>query len=140
MKAPKTFNQARVQKGSGSAESRRQQAVQRLGCHNPRCVHCGESDPLCLELHHIGGQAYDDALVTLCRNCHRKASDMQRDHPRQIDGEPDLLERAGHFLLGLANLFALLVEKCREFGSALLERAKAQSQANQASQATAERS
>jgi hypothetical protein len=128
MKSPKTFSQARTQKASLNAESRRQQALQRLGCHNPRCVRCGESDPLCLELHHIAGQTYDDALVTLCRNCHRKASDMQRDHPPKIDDPPSIIERAGHFLLGLANLFALLVEKCREFGLALLEHAKSQAE------------
>lgn len=104
-------------------EQRRQRALQRLGGGDPRCVFCGEDDPHCLELHHLAGQAYDDTTGILCRNCHRKASDLQRDHPARITKEPDTAEQIGHFLLGLADLFVLLVAKLREFGVMLIESA-----------------
>ena len=106
-----------------AAEIRRQGALQRLGCDNPCCVRCGEDDPHCLELHHIAGQAYDDTTVILCRNCHRKASDLQRGHPAPIGNDPATIEQIGHFLLGLADLFLLLVAKLHEFGTALIESA-----------------
>ena len=64
--------------------TRRQRAIERLGTRNPKCAHCGEADPLALELHHIAGQAYDRATVIVCRNCHRKLSDLQKDHPAKI--------------------------------------------------------
>jgi hypothetical protein len=110
-----------------NAEARRQAVLQRLGCDNPRCVRCGENDPFCLELHHIAGQTYDTVTVTVCRNCHRQASDMQRDHPSRISDPPSLYEQVGHFLLGLADLFSILIEKCRQLGTALIASAKSQS-------------
>lgn len=107
-------------------EVRRQRAVQRLGCDHPRCVRCGEADPFCLELHHVAGQAYNDTMAITCRNCHRKLSDMQRDHPPQIAGQPTIQERAGHLLLGVADLFAILIDVLIWFGNALIELARAE--------------
>lgn len=107
-------------------EIRRQRAIQRLGRNNPRCVRCGEDDPLCLELHHIAGQAFDDTTVIQCRNCHRKLSDMQRDHPDQIGNQPTIQERAGHLLLGIADLFEILIDVLKRFGNALLEIARSE--------------
>jgi hypothetical protein len=106
-------------------EARRQKALERLGTDNPRCS-CGETDPHCLELHHIAGQAYGSETIIRCRNCHRKLSNLQKDHPGQQSGPPDLLERIGHFLLGIANLFELLIVKLREFGHALIDQARQQ--------------
>jgi hypothetical protein len=104
-------------------ERRKQKALERLGTNNPVCVLCGETDWRCLELHHIAGKPFDGALVIVCRNWHRKLSDMQKDHPQPASTPPDPLERIGHFLLGLADLFALLVEKLHEFGQDLISRA-----------------
>ena len=114
-----------------NAEARRQATLLRLGCDDPHCVRCGENDPFCLELHHIAGQAYDAATVILCRNCHRKPSDMQRDHPPRVSDPPSLYEQAGHFLLGLADLFSILIEKCRQFGTALIELAQSKTTGGQ---------
>ncbi len=106
-------------------EKRRQKALERLGTNTPQCVHCGESDHRCLEAHHIAGRAYDEQTVVMCRNCHRKLSDSQKDHPPKVsEKDPSLLECIGHFLLGLADLFEMLMEKLREFGKALIEGAK----------------
>lgn len=106
-------------------EVRRQRALQRLDSSDPRCARCGENDPHCLERHHIAGRAYDDRTTIVCRNCHRKLSDLQCDHPAQIGDPPSLNEHVGHFLLGLADLFALLIEMLREFGLALIKMARA---------------
>jgi hypothetical protein len=111
-------------------EKRRQYALERLRTNNPRCIHCGESNWTCLEAHHVAGRKFDDATVIVCRNCHRKLSDDQKDHPKISTTSPHLVECAGRFLLGLADLFALLVEKCRELGLALIEFAKTLGEVN----------
>ena len=106
------------------SEVRKQKALERLGCNHPRCVHCGEADWRCLELHHIAGRAYGEECAVECRNCHRKLSDTQKDHPPAlVDGEPPCLEKIGHFLLGLADLLEMLIEKLREYGMVLIEAA-----------------
>jgi len=108
-------------------ERRKQKALERLGTNHPRCVLCGEADWRCLEVHHLGQEDYDDLGVILCRNCHRKLSDHQADHPGPIGGGGSaLLEQISHILLGLADFFVLLVEKLRTFGHALIERAQSE--------------
>jgi hypothetical protein len=105
-------------------ERRRQQAFERLGTTRPVCATCGESDPHCLEEHHIAGRRCDGAVALICRNCHRKLSDAHKDHPKSSQDPPSLLERAGRFLLGLADMLVLVVEKLREFGSMLIAEAR----------------
>jgi hypothetical protein len=100
-------------------ERRRQKALERLGTKNPRCFFCPCDDPLALELHPIAGRGYDDDLVIVCRNCHRRLSDLQKDHPPRQNDPPSDVERIGHFLMGLANLFELLVKRLREFATKL---------------------
>jgi methionyl-tRNA synthetase len=105
-------------------EIRKQRALERLNSDNPRCIYCGEADWRCLESHHIAGRAYDEERAVVCRNCHRKLSDMQRDHPVALESEePPYLEKIGHFLLGLADLLEMLIEKLREYGMVLIEAA-----------------
>jgi hypothetical protein len=106
-------------------ETRRQDALDRLGSNNPVCVICGESDWRVLEFHHVAGRAYDEFGSIICRNCHRKLSDDQKDHPQKIGDPPTAPEQIGHFLKGLADLFALLAEKLRAFGDELISLALA---------------
>ncbi len=105
-------------------ETRRQKAFDRLGTDEPICAFCGETDWRCMELHHIAGDGFDQTLVTVCRNCHRKLSEMQKDHPAKLGEEVTTLEKIGHFLLGLADLFLLLATKLLEFGEYLVEYAR----------------
>lgn len=106
------------------SEIREQRALERLNSDNPRCIYCGEADWRCLESHHIAGRAYGEECAIVCRNCHRKLSDMQRDHPVALEaGEPPYLEKIGHFLIGLADLLEMLIEKLREYGMVLIEAA-----------------
>jgi hypothetical protein len=100
-------------------ECRRQSRLERLGTNTPRCIMCGEDDSRCLELHHIAGRQFDDDLAIVCRNCHRRLSDAQKDHPKPQGNEPSFEERLEHFLRGLADLFELLMKKMREFADAL---------------------
>lgn len=106
------------------SEIRRERATQRIG-RDSQCAVCPEHDPRCLELHHIAGQAHHDDLVPVCRNCHRKLSDSQRDHAAARDLANAPLEVIGHYLMGLADLFVLLANRLAEFGKTLIELASA---------------
>ena len=100
-------------------ERRRQRALERLGSNNPRCVICGCDDPLALELHHLAGQAFGDDLAPVCRNCHRRLSDYQKDHDIGQASPAGEIEPIRRFLLGLADLFEMLVKRLREFAAKL---------------------
>ncbi len=82
------------------------------------CHCCGEPDPRCLEWHHIAAQAYHGDVVAICRNCHRKLSDAQRDHP--TSPEQSMTDVIGHYLLGLADFFLELAQRLKEFGQILI--------------------
>jgi hypothetical protein len=50
-----------------------------LGCQNPRCFYCGESDIFCLENDHPVSEELDAEFTRIvCRNCHRKR-EAERD-------------------------------------------------------------
>jgi hypothetical protein len=107
-----------------AAEARKQARLEKLGTNEPRCGTCGETDWRCMEQHHVADLGRDEATVLICRNCHRKVSDDQRDHPAPDPKADPLLDRIGHFLLGLADLLILIVAKLTEFGNALIAKAK----------------
>lgn len=100
---------------------RRERAHERLGSNEPRCLHCDEDFPHCLELHHISGRAMHDDVVIACRNCHRKLTEFQKDHPPILSEPPHILEVIGRYLLGIADLFRLLIGRLDEFGRKLIE-------------------
>jgi hypothetical protein len=76
---------------------------------------CPCDDPLALELHHIAGQAFGDDTVIVCRNCHGRLSDYQKDHSLWQGSRASELEPIRRFLLGLADFFEMLVKRLREF-------------------------
>lgn len=104
-------------------EAQKQRRLEALGTNEPRCGLCGETDWRCMELDHVAGQRHDDATVILCRNCHRKKSEDQQYHPAFNPHADTFLAQVGHFLLGLADLLRLVIEKLTAFGLALIERA-----------------
>lgn len=104
-------------------ESRRLRRCEQLGTNEPRCGMCGETDWRCIELHHVADFDRDNLTVLICRNCHRKASDDQKDHPAFDPNADPVLDAIGHFLLGLADMLRAIVEKLYAFGLALIERA-----------------
>jgi hypothetical protein len=100
-------------------ERRKQRALERLGSNNPSCVLCSYDDPLALELHHLAGQAFGDDTVTVCRNCHRRLSDYQKDHSLEQGKSGGELEPIRRFMEGLADLFEMLVKRLREYAAKL---------------------
>jgi hypothetical protein len=105
-------------------EDRKQQRLRRLGTRTPCCVGCGETNPVVFEQHHIAGRKHSDDMATVCLNCHRKLSHKQRDHVPSGAKEPTgPLATIGHYLLGLADLLALMVEALHKFGAWLIGQA-----------------
>ena len=104
-------------------ERRKYRRLQQLGTIEPICSACGERDWRCMEGHHLADHGRDDMTGIVCRNCHRKLSDDQLDHPRFDPAADPMLDAIGHFLLGLADLLRLVVEKLLAFGQTLIARA-----------------
>ena len=101
-------------------ERRKQRALERLGNEQSAMCHSAAATiPWRLELHHIAGAPSMTKMVPVCRNCHRLLSDWQKDHPASVGDPPNDLERIGHSLLGLADMFELLVKWLREFATKL---------------------
>lgn len=95
-----------------------------FGTTEPACSVCGEKRVALLEKHHIAGKDYDPATMILCKNHHALMTEFQKDFPPNASDPPNTLERLGRMLLNLAELFAILVEKFKEFGIYLIERAR----------------
>lgn len=91
-------------------EERLERMLRRLGGRNPSCGVCCENDPRCLELHHVAGRGFADGLVCLCRNCHRKLSDEQTDHPDSKSGLDKSTLTQIRNRLGRADLLRALAE------------------------------
>jgi hypothetical protein len=108
-----------VDKRELNRERRKQRALERLGSNHPRCVLCSCDDPLALELHHVAGQAFGDGTVPVCRNCHRRLSDYQKDHSPEQGKRVGELEPIRPFMEGLADLFEMLVKRLREYAAKL---------------------
>jgi hypothetical protein len=76
--------------------------------------------PEIYDLHHPGGKSHDDVFIE-CANCHRMLTDQQNDHvPPDASPPIGMLATIGHYLLGLADMLAMIVETLRNFGKWLL--------------------
>lgn len=104
-------------------EKRKRQAQKRLGTTKPRCL-CGETNPHCFDAHHIAQRRFDGTTVDVCKNCHAKGTDLQKDHPWPLDGELTPQERFAHMLYGLADLLLLAVDKIIEIADWLVNEAR----------------
>lgn len=113
-------------------ERRKQRRLEVLGTNNPICGTCGENRWQCFEQHHVADYGRDDTTVRECYNCHRILSDNQRDHPPFNAAADPLLDRIGHFLLGLVDMLRLIVDKLHQFGMQLIERAAIETEGAQA--------
>jgi hypothetical protein len=106
-------------------DDRFEQQYRRLGTRTPVCICCGETDPFCLELHHLAGRQHHEDVVIVCRNCHRKLTNQQHDHTLPgVTGGAGSLADEGRYLLGLADLYARLVPTLRKFAEHLIAASK----------------
>ena len=103
-------------------EARRRRQLENLGFDDPKCLFCNEDDPFCLELDHIAGRAHDGSVWPLCRNCHAKRTNLQKDHPPKGSDPRSQDEVIGRFLLGVADFLEMLIEKLRQLGESLIAR------------------
>jgi hypothetical protein len=125
----------------GDREERMHKAYDRLGTRTPKCIICGETNPLRLRLHHTAQHGFDaEETVIICSSHHDDASDWQSEHPGKIEGCNSIFEPIGHCLLGIGDLaqiaahepdigalkdFLLYVaEKLRALGRQLIELAR----------------
>ena len=97
------------------SNERLERQYRRLGTRKPSCVVCGEGSPFCLELHHIAGCKHDDDLSIVCRNCHRKLSDSQKDHEAELGDAPN----TAFYLLGLSELLAQIAPRLKAISQSL---------------------
>jgi hypothetical protein len=104
-------------------EARKQRRLEALGTNYPHCGMCPETRWQCMEKHHPSDHGRDPTTVLACRNCHRVLSDDQLDHPAFEASADPVLDSIGHFLLGLADMLRIIIEKLYAFGLALIERA-----------------
>jgi hypothetical protein len=89
----------------GDREERMHKAYERVGTRSPRCIICGEANPLRLRLHHPAQHDFDaDKTVIICSSHHDDASDWQKEHPEKIQWCTSVLEPVGHLVLGLGDL------------------------------------
>ena len=100
-------------------DERLERQFRRLGTRTPSCVCCAEDNPFCLGLHHIGERAHHDGLAIVCRNCHRKLTDPQKDR-FEVDCADPQTERLGRYLCGLADLLRMIADALAAFGARLL--------------------
>jgi len=105
------------------SERRKQSRLHKLGTNTPHCATCGNSDWRVIEEHHPDSRKRDKLVVLLCANDHRIVTDEQKDHPPGVDGCDPFLLSVGNFLLGLADMFAIIIERLYEFGETLIARA-----------------
>lgn len=110
-------------KSPSDYDRRKQARLEKLGTDKPICGICGNTDWRTIEQHHIAGQKRDETVVLICANDHRIVTDDQKDHPEFDPAADPMLDKIGHFLLGLADMLKLIVEKLYEYGHALIKRA-----------------
>jgi hypothetical protein len=102
------------------AARRRTEALEQLGTQHPRCIYCGNVDPLVVRPrriadHHMFSEVRDALEVPACLNCHAVAHEDLRDAdvPMTCEKEPTMFARA--IFRALAVHFSLLAKACWRF-------------------------
>ncbi len=102
------------------------EALEQLGTEHPRCIYCGNTDPLLVRPrrivnHHLFGEDRDEATVPACLNCHAGAHDAltDADVPMTSEKEPKKLARAIFRLFAVH--FELLAKACWRFAKRMEE-------------------
>ena len=108
---------------------RREADFRRLKSRHPICLWCAfNKHPAALEFAHLIPSKF--AIGTggsLCCNCHRISTDMEKDMSFKPETENPDLETIGRYLDALGNWLLPMSEKLKTFGHELLEEAKSSS-------------
>ncbi len=108
------------------AARRTAEALEQLGTEQPRCLYCGNTDPLLVRPrrtvnHHPFGDDRDLLTVPACLNCHAVAHEDLQDAevPMTHEQEPTKFARA--IFRALAVHFSLLAKACWRFAKRMEE-------------------
>ena len=108
------------------AARRTAEALEQLGTEQPRCLYCGNTDPLLVRPrrivnHHPFGDVRDLLTVPACLNCHALAHEDLQDAevPMTHEQEPTKFARA--IFRALAVHFSLLAKACWRFAKRMEE-------------------
>lgn len=95
------------------------------GIHNEVCTGCGcDLTSLNKADDHMAGRKHDDTVWPLCKDCHHKRSEFQREQPPPTDNPRNAFEVIGRWLHSIAEYFELMCVTLRRFGDFLIELAR----------------
>lgn len=105
-------------------DKRREADFRRLRTRHPICLTCGYmGHPAAMEFSHLAPRKFHDDGGVQCSNCHREASDAEKDFPyAPVTGNP-MMETIGRYLLALAEWLQTIGGTLAEFGEWLLAQA-----------------
>jgi hypothetical protein len=102
------------------------EAMEQLGTEQPRCIYCGNTDPLSVRPrrivnHHIFGEDRDTLTVPACLNCHAGVHEGLRDADVPMTQEKEPKRFASAIFRLLAVHFELLAKACWRFAKRMEE-------------------
>lgn len=108
------------------AARRTTEALEQLGMERPRCLYCGNTDPLLVRPrrivnHHIFGEDRDPHTVLACLNCHAVAHEDLQDAEVSMTHEQEPTKFARSIFRALAVHFSLLAKACWRFAEKMEE-------------------
>lgn len=87
----------------------------------PRCVVCGEGDPIALEEHHIFSRNASERTELLCKNCHAKITNEQNKvSPKSRSKNADFLEKIAYQLVTIGALLRIVGERLLKIGDEMI--------------------
>lgn len=102
-------------------ERRKQRRLAQIGTTDPVCLMCGCAKWYLFEGHHIAGRRYDKHVEYFSKECHGELTEMQKSHPPATSKTPGTVECAGHYSLGLADIFYPISRMLEQFGHRLIK-------------------
>jgi hypothetical protein len=105
-------------------EAGKRKKQRRLGTDKLICPVCGETHPAAFDGDHVAGRKFHDQTWPLCKTHHAIRTDWQGDEPPPSDNPRNPLEVIGHWLLGMAAYFEMLIAYLKRFGTLLIDLAK----------------
>jgi hypothetical protein len=102
----------------------RRKKLKTLGIKTEVCPICGSDDVSIFQFDHVAGRKHHNQEWPLCETCHEERNPMQREEPPPSDNPRNVFDVIGHWLLGMAEYFEMLIRYLRHYGEFLIELAK----------------